>query len=400
MFGPKEFVVHVYIKVRSSAIKLLSHSGGENSKRNSRLWPRKREEIRVTFTMLTCFCTFQICFLPLMIMNVFEESIRYPVLHTLASILAWMSACTNSFIYVLLNKHYREAYSQLLCSWKVLNTSRNVSCDGASGVSRTTQLRTVCDDNVKSSQLSISNDNSVIQSESSHPALSQVKLSSSKGTERKLEFSGANAEGVYTQCGYQYVDPGNELPRPTGCCPQSEVLHVFKSGFELGTLRKNGRIIREQASTDGPVFMFCDFFPDLSDESINFVFLWRVPGVIPEFTESIFSSDKLSDVSMKAEVGSGSRNSIRNCAARVFSIEIAEEKGFVAMVLSSSRISGRSQVKPRLPDQSSPPIVTKYIAERKTPLPSFPHQRLSDMGWRADFSPYAQRHTVKHPFLF
>ncbi|GFY47466.1 hypothetical protein TNIN_382651 [Trichonephila inaurata madagascariensis] len=32
------------------------------------------------------------------------------------------------------------------------------------------------------------------------------------------------------------------------------------------------------------------------------------------------------------------------------------------------RKPGRSQDKPHLPDQSSPPIVTKYLAERKNPL--------------------------------
>ncbi|GFV85798.1 hypothetical protein TNCV_2004181 [Trichonephila clavipes] len=61
-----------------------------------------------------------------------------------------------------------------------------------------------------------------------------------------------------------------------------------------------------------------------------------------------------------------------------------------------SRTSGRSQVKPHLAGQFSPPIVMKYLAERKTPLSSLPHHRLSNMGWRADFSPYAQRPIVKH----
>ncbi|GFV65617.1 hypothetical protein TNCV_2713451 [Trichonephila clavipes] len=56
--------------------------------------------------------------------------------------------------------------------------------------------------------------------------------------------------------------------------------------------------------------------------------------------------------------------------------------------ITAFRTSGRSQDKPHLPDQSSPPIVTKYLTERKTPLLSIPHQRLSDMGWRADFSKY------------
>ncbi|GFX77723.1 hypothetical protein TNCV_1106401 [Trichonephila clavipes] len=73
-----------------------------------------------------------------------------------------------------------------------------------------------------------------------------------------------------------------------------------------------------------PVFMFLDFAPDLPNESINFAFVWRVSGVIPNFSKSIFSSDKLSDVYRKAEVwsvdysnGSGSRNSIRYIAGKI-----------------------------------------------------------------------------------
>ncbi|GFX98501.1 hypothetical protein TNCV_4002701 [Trichonephila clavipes] len=49
--------------------------------------------------------------------------------------------------------------------------------------------------------------------------------------------------------------------------------------------------------------MFLDFAPDLPNESINFAFVWRVSGIIPEFTKSIFSSDKLSDVFREAEAG-------------------------------------------------------------------------------------------------
>ncbi|GFS93782.1 integrase catalytic domain-containing protein [Trichonephila clavipes] len=48
--------------------------------------------------------------------------------------------------------------------------------------------------------------------------------------------------------------------------------------------------------------MILDFAPDLPNESINFTFIWRVSGIIPEFTESILSSDKLSDVFRKAEI--------------------------------------------------------------------------------------------------
>ncbi|KAG8192723.1 hypothetical protein JTE90_009746 [Oedothorax gibbosus] len=148
----------IFYKVRTSALNLMSHNNSSNgNKRTSRLWPKRREEIRVTLTMLACFCTFQVCFLPLMVMNVFEDSIRYPVLHTLASILAWMSSCTNSFIYVLLNKHYRDAYGQLLCLLKHTGlTPRSTSCEGASGASRTTHLRG--EDKSNQSQLSVSRD--------------------------------------------------------------------------------------------------------------------------------------------------------------------------------------------------------------------------------------------------
>ncbi|GFX47510.1 hypothetical protein TNCV_618691 [Trichonephila clavipes] len=121
----------------------------------------------------------------------------------------------------------------------------------------------------------------------------------------------------------------------------------FYCSLRLDTLREDCGIIRKQASTDGGVlwevvcvnvvqdlklkktlsrsyFMFLDFIPVLPNESINFAFVWRVSGIIPEFTKSIFSSDKLSDVYRKAEVwsvdyssGRGSRNSIRYIAGKI-----------------------------------------------------------------------------------
>ncbi|GFV77738.1 hypothetical protein TNCV_1574871 [Trichonephila clavipes] len=85
------------------------------------------------------------------------------------------------------------------------------------------------------------------------------------------------------------------------------------------------------------------FLPDLSNESVNFVFVWLISGVVPEFSEIYFCSDKLSYVFRKAErgvnypSGRGSRDHIRNYVdlaqvpARVFRIKITE-KGFVAMI--------------------------------------------------------------------
>lgn len=52
-----------------------------------------------------------------MLVNVFDDNdndIKYPVLHVLASILAWASSVINPFIYAASNRQYRSAYSKLL----------------------------------------------------------------------------------------------------------------------------------------------------------------------------------------------------------------------------------------------------------------------------------------------
>ncbi|GFV75909.1 hypothetical protein TNCV_1455061 [Trichonephila clavipes] len=70
--------------------------------------------------------------------------------------------------------------------------------------------------------------------------------------------------------------------------------------------------------------MCFDFFPDLSNESVNFAFVWLISGVVPEFSESIFCSDKLSYVFRKAEVrcvnypsGRESRDRIHNYVGEI-----------------------------------------------------------------------------------
>ncbi|GFX26677.1 hypothetical protein TNCV_1838541 [Trichonephila clavipes] len=70
--------------------------------------------------------------------------------------------------------------------------------------------------------------------------------------------------------------------------------------------------------------MCFDFFPDLSNESVNFAFVWLISGVVPEFPESIFCSDKLSYVFRKVEVrcvdyssGRGSSDRIRNYVGEI-----------------------------------------------------------------------------------
>lgn len=87
-----------------------------SARRNSR---REKEDSRLTKLMAIIFLGFVLCFLPLMIANVFDDNIQYPVVNILASIMAWASSVINPFIYALSNRQYRAAYKKL---WKTIQT--------------------------------------------------------------------------------------------------------------------------------------------------------------------------------------------------------------------------------------------------------------------------------------
>lgn len=74
---------------------------------------REKEDGRLTRLMLIIFICFIICFLPLMLMNVFDDDMRCPTGHVIASILAWFSSVINPFIYAASNRQYRSAYRKL-----------------------------------------------------------------------------------------------------------------------------------------------------------------------------------------------------------------------------------------------------------------------------------------------
>ncbi|CAH1378099.1 hypothetical protein MTP99_019475 [Tenebrio molitor] len=102
----------IFWRVQRSQRKLRAHqqSTTKKDKRNSR---RERDDSRLTKLMLIIFICFVLCFLPLMLVNVFDDDVKYPVLHVLASILAWASSVINPFIYAASNRQYRSAYSKL-----------------------------------------------------------------------------------------------------------------------------------------------------------------------------------------------------------------------------------------------------------------------------------------------
>ena len=63
--------------------------------------------------MLTIFLSFLVCFLPLMLVNVVDDDVKFPTIHVVASVLAWMSATINPFIYAFKNRQYKQAFKKV-----------------------------------------------------------------------------------------------------------------------------------------------------------------------------------------------------------------------------------------------------------------------------------------------
>jgi len=78
----------------------------------------RKEDLKLTKMMLTIFILFLVCFLPLMLVNVVDDDMKMPSIHVIASVLAWMSASINPFVYAIQNQQYQEAFRSLLCKKK------------------------------------------------------------------------------------------------------------------------------------------------------------------------------------------------------------------------------------------------------------------------------------------
>eukprot|EP00092_Neocalanus_flemingeri_P002576 GFUD01002758.1.p1 GENE.GFUD01002758.1~~GFUD01002758.1.p1 ORF type:complete len:422 (+),score=88.37 GFUD01002758.1:84-1349(+) len=102
--------------VKASRQKLEAHcTPGSIPKTKAVKRSQNIDDLKLTKMMLTIFLLFLICFLPLMLVNVWDDEIRQPSVHIVASVLAWMSAAINPFIYAFLNQQYQLAFRTLLC---------------------------------------------------------------------------------------------------------------------------------------------------------------------------------------------------------------------------------------------------------------------------------------------
>lgn len=127
----------IFYKVRQSRKNLAAHSLASPSRQSA----QRKEDLRLTRLMFIIFCSFVACFMPLMLVNVFDEDdMRYPVLHVVASVLAWFSSCINPLIYAVLSRQYRHAYVRLLCPRRHSGSPNSGSSRSNSGKTGTTDV--------------------------------------------------------------------------------------------------------------------------------------------------------------------------------------------------------------------------------------------------------------------
>ncbi|XP_015281169.1 PREDICTED: G-protein coupled receptor 84 [Gekko japonicus] len=70
---------------------------------------------RVTRMCFVVFIFFVVCYIPFMLLNIFDSKNRAPVvLHMIAANLTWLNSCINPVLYAAMNRQFRDAYRGVL----------------------------------------------------------------------------------------------------------------------------------------------------------------------------------------------------------------------------------------------------------------------------------------------
>ncbi|XP_077185200.1 G-protein coupled receptor 84 [Paroedura picta] len=70
---------------------------------------------RVTRMCFVVFIVFVVCYIPFMLLNIFDARNQAPVvLHMIAANLTWLNSCINPVLYAAMNRQFREAYGGVL----------------------------------------------------------------------------------------------------------------------------------------------------------------------------------------------------------------------------------------------------------------------------------------------
>lgn len=119
----------IFNTVRKQHAKLNKFDSTPASKSKLKFF-RNKNDLRLTVMMLVIFLCFIMCFLPLMVVNVFDEKAKYPFAHVMASVSAWSSAVINPIIYAVGSSQYRNAYKNLFVqirTWRSSNSSNKAA---------------------------------------------------------------------------------------------------------------------------------------------------------------------------------------------------------------------------------------------------------------------------------
>ncbi|XP_038131166.1 G-protein coupled receptor 84 [Cyprinodon tularosa] len=70
---------------------------------------------RVTRMCFTVFLCFVCCYVPFLLLNIADKQNRAPqMLHMFCANLTWLNSCINPVLYAVMNRQFRQAYSELL----------------------------------------------------------------------------------------------------------------------------------------------------------------------------------------------------------------------------------------------------------------------------------------------
>jgi len=134
----------IFYRVRQSRLNVQKHMALTvgDSKDCTLMSSQRSEDLRMTKMMLIIFLSFLVSFLPLMLVNVIDDEVQIPTFHVIASVLAWMSAVINPFIYAFKNRQYKQAFKKLLCADKHVGAPSRPGASHLSGHSKQSASRT------------------------------------------------------------------------------------------------------------------------------------------------------------------------------------------------------------------------------------------------------------------
>ncbi|XP_022102475.1 protein trapped in endoderm-1-like [Acanthaster planci] len=73
-----------------------------------------REDIQYTKMMLCIFLVFIVCYVPYMMATLVDPQVKNMTFHFFCGSCVWFSSCLNPIVYVIMNKHFRQACVKLL----------------------------------------------------------------------------------------------------------------------------------------------------------------------------------------------------------------------------------------------------------------------------------------------